>query len=109
MALDAGVLAQAMLAAARGKLKKQWPIVREYAAAEARKTAETLAMIERLRLAGDISPKEARLLLDMQRSAATAVLLTIEGMGLLAAESAINAAVGAVRTAVNKAVGFALI
>jgi hypothetical protein len=61
MALDAGVLAQAMLAAARGKLKKQWPIVR---------------------LAGDISPK---------------------------AGSAINAAVGAARTAVNKAVCFALI
>lgn len=109
MALDASALAQAMLAAARGKLKKHWPAVKEYVAAEARKTAETLAMIERLRLAGEISPAEARLLLEMQRNSAKAVLLTVEGMGLLTAEAAINAAVGAARTAVNKAVGFALI
>lgn len=109
MALDVGALAQAMLGAAKGKLKKQWPVIKEYAAAEARKTAETLALIERLRLAGEISTKEARLLLEMQRNSAKAVLMSVEGLGLLAAESAINAAIGAVRTAVNKAVGFTLI
>ena len=109
MALDVGALAKAMVGAAKGKLKKQWPKIKEYAAAEARKTAETLAMIEKLRIAGSISPTEARLLLEMQRNSAKAVLLTIEGLGLLAAEAAINAAVGSVRTTVNKAVGFALI
>lgn len=109
MALDVEGLAKAMLGAAKGKLKKQWPVIKEYAAAEARKTAETLALIERLRLTGEISTKEAKLLLDMQRNSAKAVLLTVEGLGLLAAESAINAAVGAVRMTVNRAVGFALI
>jgi hypothetical protein len=109
MALDVAGLAQAMLGAAKGKLKKQWPVIKEYAAAEARKTAETMALIERLRLASEISTKEARLLLEMQKNSAKAVLLSVEGLGLLAAESAINAAIGAVRTTVNKAVGFALI
>lgn len=109
MALDVAGLAKAMLGAARAKLKKQWPVIKEYAAAEARKTAETVALIERLRLTGEISPKEARLLLEMQKNSAKAVLMTVEGLGLLAAESAINAAIGAVRTTVNKAVGFALI
>lgn len=109
MALDVEALAQAMLGAARAKLKKQWPVIKEYAAAEAKKTAETLALIEKLRLTGDISPTEARLLLEMQRNSAKSVLMTVEGLGLLAAESAINAAVGAVQTTVNKAVGFTLI
>ena len=109
MAIDVAELAHVMIGAARGKLKKQWPVIRAYAESEARKTAETIAMIERLRLAGDISPTEARLLLEMQRNSAKAVLMTVEGLGLLAAEAAINAAIGAVRTTVNKAVGFALL
>ena len=54
-------------------------------------------------------PKEARLLLEMQQNPAKAVLMTVEGLGLLAAEAAINAAINAVRTTVNKALGFALI
>jgi len=37
------------------------------------------------------------------------VLLTIEGIGLLAIEAAINAAVSVISTAVDKAVGFALL
>jgi len=109
MALDVTELAKSMLQASRGKLKKHWPTIKEYAAAEAKKTAETLAMIERLRNAGQISPMEARLLLDMQRNSAKAVLLTVQGLGLLAAEGAINAAVNAVRGPVNKALGFELL
>jgi hypothetical protein len=109
MALNVAELANSMLQASRGRLKKHWPIIKEYAAAETKKTAETLAMIERLRGAGQISPAEARLLLEMQRNSAKAVLLTVEGLGLLVAEAAINAAVNAVRTPVNKALGFELL
>jgi hypothetical protein len=109
MALDAAALAVSMIAAAKGQLKKKWPLVREYAESEARKTAETLVMIEKLYAAGKISKEEADLLLKMQRNSANAVLLAVKGMGLLAAEQAINAAVDAVRTVVNKSIGFALI
>lgn len=109
MALDIGELAKAMIGAAKGKLRKQWPIIKEFMTAEAKKSAETFASIERMRLAGSISPKEARLLAEMQRNSSKAVLLTVEGLGLLAAESAINAAFNAVSTTVNRALGFTLI
>ena len=109
MALDVAELAKSMLQAARGRLKKHWPTIKAYVEAVAKKTAETLAMIEKLRMAGQISPAEARLLLEMQRNSAKAVLLTVEGLGLLVAEGAINAAVNAVRVPVNKALGFELL
>jgi len=38
-----------------------------------------------------------------------AVLLAVEGIGLIAAQNVINAALGAVKEAVNKAIGFALL
>ena len=109
MALNVGELSKTMLAAAKGKLEDYWPDVREYAKSEAKKTAETLAMIERLTLAGEINQKQAKSLLQMQRNSALSVLLTIEGLGLLAVEAAINAALNAVRSTVNTAVGFALL
>ena len=109
MALSIAGLAKAMVGAAKGSLGKKWPIIKEFMKAEAKKTAEQIASIERMRLSGEISQKEAQLLMDMQRNASKSVLLTVEGLGLLAAEAAINAAFGAVRTTVNKALGFALI
>ena len=109
MALNVSQLAKAMTEAAKGKLKDHWPDVKEFARSEAKKTSETLAMIERLTLTGDINLKQAKALLAMQKNSAIAILLTVEGLGLLTVESAINAALGAVRDTVNQAVGFLLI
>lgn len=109
MALNVSELGKAMLTAAKGKLSDHWPDVREYAKSEAKKTAETLAMIERLTLSGEINAQQGKALLQMQRNSTLSVLLTIEGLGLLAVESAINAALAAVRDTVNTAVGFALL
>jgi hypothetical protein len=109
MALNVKSLAGAMLEAAKGQLGSHWPEVKDYATSEARKTAETLAMIERLALTGQINATQAKALLRMQRNSAQAVLLTVEGLGLLTVESAINAALKAVRDTVNSAVGFVVI
>jgi hypothetical protein len=109
VALNVSSLAKAMVEAAKGKLKEQWPEVKEFARAEAKKTAETLAMIERLTLAGQINLRQAKALLSMQKNSALAVLLTVEGLGLLTVESAINAALASVRDTVNTALGFVLI
>ena len=109
MALNVGQLAGAMTAAAKDSLAQSWPDIKEYAEAEATKTAQTLAMIEKLHLLGKITKTEARIHLRMQKNSAIAVLLTIEGLGILAVEKAINAAIKAVRDIVNGAVGFALI
>ena len=109
MALSASKLAKQMLAAAKGEVAEKWPDVKLYADAEARKLAQTLVMIEKLKVSGKITKKQADILLDMQKQTSRVVLLTIEGLNLLAAEAAINAAIKSIRDAVNDAIGWKLI
>lgn len=52
---------------------------------------------------------QAQALLQIHRNTTQTVLLTIEGLGVIAVENAINAALSAVATAVNKAAGLALL
>jgi hypothetical protein len=109
MALDIGALAQSILGAFRGVLDQKWPTIKDYASGEATKLAHTLAQIETLKATNQISEAEASVLLQMQKNSTRSVLLTVEGMGLLLVEQAINAALDAVRGAVNTALGFALL
>ena len=53
--------------------------------------------------------QQAELHLQIQKNAMRSVLLTVEGLGLLAAEQAINQALALVKDQVNAAVGFALL
>lgn len=101
--------AEAMAAAIVASLKKDLPLAQDYATVESRKIAATIAHIGELYVARKIDKTTTRLLLDMQEHASRAVLLTIEGLGVVAAEKAINAALAVVAQAVNKAIGFALL
>lgn len=109
MALRASSLVKEMLAAAKGEVSERWPDVKIYAEAEAKKLAQTLVMIEKLKVTGQISKKQAEILLDMQRQTSRVVLLTIEGLSLLAAEAAVNAAIKSIRDTVNDAMGWKLV
>ena len=109
MSLDVSALAERMLGAARDVLAAKWPEIEDYAEGETKKLAQSLAAIEKLRVRGQITEEQARLHLDIQKNASRTVLLTLEGLGLLAAEQAINAALTAVKDTVNTALGFALI
>lgn len=109
MAIDVGQLASQMLAAALPILKKDAQDAESFAKTEFTKIAQTIASIGEQVATGLINQQQAQLLLDMQTSASRNVLLTLQGLGLLAVEAAINAALGVVKTAVNTAVGFALI
>jgi hypothetical protein len=109
MSLDVDALAGKMFEAFKGKLANKWPEVKDYAEAESKKLAESLAMIETLKLTGQINEEQARLHFDIQKNATRAVLLTIEGLGILVVEQAINAAIEVLRDTVNQAVGFALL
>ena len=109
MSLDTTQLAADMIGAMQGVLKEKWPKIKEYGEAEARKLAESFAMIERLKLLNEIDEDEARLHFTIQKNASRTVLLTIEGLGVLAAEQAINAALNVVKDAVNTALDFILI
>lgn len=109
MSLDVGELASRMLEAFKGELSDEWPEVKDYAETEAKKLAENFLMIERLKLAGEINEEQARLHHDIQKNATRSVLLAIEGLGLLAVEQAINAAMDVLRETVNGTLGFALL
>ncbi len=108
-ALDIEALVKQMATVASGVLKAKWPEIQSYANTEFKKLGETVKLIAEEKAKGQISEEEALLLLDMQKSAMRSVLVTSEGIGILAAEEAINAALGAVRDVVNSAIGWTLL
>ncbi len=107
--IDLSELLPKMLEAAKGVLKKKWPDAKGYAESEFRKLQETVQFIEGEVLAGRMTEERARQHFAMQKRTAIQVLLAIKGLGQLAAEAAINAALDVVKDVINKAVGFALI
>ena len=76
---------------------------------ESKKLAESLVMIERLKLAGKITEEQAKLHFEIQKNASRTVLLALEGLGLIAVEQAINSAIAVLRDSVNTALGFSLL
>lgn len=102
-------LTTSMLAAAKAVLDKRWPQIKDYAEPELEKLARTLLQIQRLRATERISDGTASVLLEMQKNTTRAVMLTLEGLGLVLIEEAINAALKAVKDTVNTAIGFPLL
>ena len=109
MSIDVSELATSMVGAFREKFGDKWSSVEDYAEVEAKKMAENYALIMKLKLAEKISKDEAILYKRIQNNSSKMVFLTIEGLGLLAVEAAINAALDVVKQAVNTAIGFTLV
>ncbi len=107
--IDVEKLVKQMANAALGVLKKKYPAVQKYALTEFKKLGETIANIQMMSLTGDIDKEEARILIDIQKNAMRSVMLTVEGLGIIAVEQAINAALKAIQGTVNTALGFKLI
>jgi hypothetical protein len=108
-ALPVGPLVESMVAAARASLGRDWSKARAFAEPQFDNLARSLVSIGELTLEGTITAQEAAALLEIHKNTTRIVLLTVRGIGLLAAENAINAALGAVRDTVNRAIGFALL
>ena len=98
-----------MLTAAKGAVEANWDDVKPYAEQEFKNLSENLQLIIRLRAENKITEEQARLYLDIHKSTVKIVLLTIEGLGILTVEEAINAALRVVKDTVNTAIGFVLI
>ena len=81
-----------MLAAVKPVLQAHWGKAAPYATAEAQKLAICAVQIEAGYKSGELTAEEAGILRDMQASASRAALTTIETIGLIAAQDAINAA-----------------
>ena len=109
MSLNAEQLSNDMLAAVKPVLQAHWDKAAPYATAEAQKLAICAVQIEAGYKSGELTAEEAGILRDMQASASRATLTTIETIGLIAAQDAINAALKVLSAAVNKAVGIAIL
>jgi hypothetical protein len=107
--IDAEKLAADMLAAVKGKLSPHWNAVAPFAQSEMEKLAVTAAQIRVGQAAGSLTKEQAEILLSMQANASQAVLTADETVGMIAAQDAINAAIDVLKTAVNKAIGFAFL
>jgi hypothetical protein len=108
-ALSVGVLVEKMVGAARGSLGRDWSKARAFAEPQFDNLARSLVNIGDLTAQGAITAEEAAALLEVHKNTTRVVLLAVKGIGLLAAENAVNAALGAVRDTVNGAIGFALL
>lgn len=104
-------LLKTMSEAAKKSLADKWPGIRDLATSSLRSIAQNFIDIEKMRSGPtpQISNEQAKLLIDLQKNTLRSIILTEEGLGLLAAEAAINAALNSIRTVVNKAIGFALV
>lgn len=109
MTLDPEQLATELLKAMAASLSAAAPAITTLATGESLKLATTLAQIQTMVNAGQIDHDQAAILLDMQKHASRAVLLSVEGISLIIAEQAINAGLKAISAAVNGAVGFTLL
>lgn len=107
--IDFSKLVQDMLTAAKGKLTSHWKEVKPYAEKEVNSFAENIKLIAELKMKGKITEEQARLYIDIQKSSMRIVLLTIEGLGILAVESAINAAIDVIKSTVNTALGWRIL
>lgn len=107
--LNVGDLAKKMIEAMKGVLTNQWKVAKDYAEMEGKKLAQTLVNITKWRVANTITDEDAKGLLQMQANASKAVLLALAGIGLIAAQRAIQAALDVVKGAVNTAIGIPLI
>jgi hypothetical protein len=98
-----------MVGAATTSLGAKWPTISALATTSLKTLAQNFVNVEQMLNAGTINQAQAKLMIDMQKNSLQTVLLSEEGLGLLAAQDAINAVIGVVKTVVNTAIGFALL
>jgi hypothetical protein len=107
--IDFPQLLKSMSTAAEGVLKAHWKETKPYAEKEFKSFTENLKLIAKLKLQGKINKEQAKAYIEIQKSSMKIVLLTIEGLGILAVEAAINAVINVIRTTVNNAIGWAIL
>ena len=106
--LDLDQIVTDMGKAALPLLKDGAKKAKEYGKSEAEKMARTAALLAAGIKKGTIDEDEARLVLDVQKNASRSILLTITGLGIVAVENAINAALAVLKQGIQAATGIAL-
>jgi hypothetical protein len=107
--MDFSSLLPDMLNAAKAPLAKEWTKAQPYAEQQLESFIQSIERIVLLKQDGSISEEQAKLLISMHKRSMITVLLTVKGLGLLAIESAINAALGVARDTINTAIGWKIL
>ena len=109
MNLDIDATVRTMLQAAAGPLQKYWKTAEPIAKDEFTKIAQLVEQIGIDRTTKTITKEDAVDRLEMAKDAAKCALDTQIGLATIAAEDAINAALGSVSSIVNGCIGFVVI
>ena len=106
--LDINKVASDMLQASAGALVKGGEQASEYASHEYAQFIEDIEHVQTMAEEGTISAAEAQALVDQHKMSMQAVLLCVEGLGVVAVQNAINAALKVLNTAIAAALGTAI-
>ena len=109
MNFDIDAVVETMLKAAADPLQKYWKTTEPVAKGEFTKIAQLVQQIATERTTQTITKEDAVDRLEMAKDAAKCALDTQLGLATIAAEDAINAALGSVSSIVNGCIGFAVI
>ena len=109
MNFDIDAVVETMLKAAAEPLQKYWKTAEPVAKGEFTKIAQLVEQIATERTTQTITKEDAVDRLEMAKDAAKCALDTQIGLATIAAEDAINAALGSVSSLVNGCIGFAVI
>ncbi len=98
-----------MSTAVQKVLKSKWKKVKPLAELQLKSIIHNLEQIAELKFQGKITEEQARLHLTIQKESIRTILLSFEGIAIVTAEEAINSALSAVKTIVNKAIGWKIL
>ena len=87
-------------------LGDKWDEAKDFAESESKKFAQNIAEIALWKEQGKISEEQAKVLLRMHQRSMKMVLTALEGISLVLAEKATNAAIDAIADLVNGLIGW---
>ena len=101
-------IADTIVNAMKGALGDKWQEASVFAESEAAKFAASMAEIALWKATGKITEEQGKVLRRMHERSIKMVLTALEGISLVLAERAVNAAIKAVGGVVNKMIGWEL-
>lgn len=106
--LDIFKVAEEMLQAALPALAKGGQKASAYALHEFQQHIINLQHVQTLTEEEKITPQEAQFLTDQYKLSMQAILLTVEGLGIISVQQAINAAIDVLNNAIKASIGAAV-
>ena len=107
--LNLAEVLESMLSAASTSFGDKWPKIKDIGTTSFKKLAQVFVDIEMMRAKGTITDEQAVLLLDMEKNTFKIVLLSVEILGIIAVENALNSALNVIINSVNKDIVITLI